>query len=174
MTTNDDLTPASTPAGAGRLPTSTLLLGAGALLLIVGAFLPWIKVFAFGISGVDTNYGIGTLLIGVVALVGAFGAGRIFNASKAGIFLKVAAALGVVALALALYVGFAIRDSIAEDEAGTDDAAATEDSGLGAEFDDALEDLTEALKPTTGVGVYATALGGALVLAGGLMASRRT
>jgi uncharacterized membrane protein YedE/YeeE len=174
MTTNDD-TNVTPPASPGRLPTSTLLIGAGALLLLLGAFLPWVKVFAFGISGVDTDWGIVTLLIGVVALVAAFGAGRIFDPSKANIFLKVTAALGVVAVAIAVYVGFAIRDAVAEDETGTETSTSEEqDLGeLGEGFEDAFSDLADALKPTTGVGVYATLLGGALVAAGGILGSRR-
>ena len=174
MTTSDDTnaTPAAAPS---RLPTSTLLIGAGALLLVVGAFLPWVKVFAFGISGVDTDWGIFTLLIGVVALVAAFGAGRVFNASKSGVLLKVTAALGVVAVAIAVYVGFAIRDSVAQDEAGAETSTSEEEDlgEFGEGFEDVFKDLADALKPTTGVGVYATLLGGALVAAGGLMGSRR-
>lgn len=174
MTTNDDVTHPTTPTGPSRLPTTTLLIAAGAVLILIGSFLPWITVFGFGISGVNTDYGIITLVIAAVALVAAFGAGRVFDAGKTRAAMIVTAVLGAVALACALYVGFAIRDSVAEDEGGSDAAATEEeDSGLGDEFDDALEGFAESLSPKTGVGVYTTALGGVLVLAGGLMAARK-
>lgn len=173
MTTSDDISTTGAGSAPNRLPTSTLLIAGGAVLILIGSFLPWVKIFAFGISGVDTDYGIITLLIGVIALVAAFGAGRVFDAGKTRAALVVTAVLGAVALACALYVGFAIRDSVAEDEGGTDTAATEEESGLGEEFDDALEDFASALEPQTGVGVYTTALGGVLVLAGGLMGAAR-
>ena len=72
MTTNDDVTHPMTPTGPSRLPTTTLLIAAGAVLILIGSFLPWITVFGFGISGVDTDYGIITLVIAAVALVAAF------------------------------------------------------------------------------------------------------
>lgn len=162
--------PAEADARPGRLPTSTLLLGAGGLLILIGAFLPWVTVFGFGISGVNTNYGIITILIGIAALIIAFGAGRLYNARLSGTLMKVAAGLGALACALALYVGFAIREDVAEDE-GSGDTASSEEEDLG-EFGDALEGFAEALKPKTGVGVYTTLLGGALAVAGGVMASR--
>lgn len=173
MTTNDDVTHPTTPTGPSRLPTTTLLIAAGAVLILIGSFLPWITVFGFGISGVDTDYGIITLVIAAVALVAAFGAGRVFDVGKTRVAMIVTAVLGAVALACALYVGFAIRESVAEDEGGSEAAATDEESGLGEEFDDALEGFAESLAPKTGVGVYATALGGVLVLAGGVMAARK-
>lgn len=166
---------------ASRLPASTLLLGAGGLLLILGAFLPWVTIGAIGsISGVNSRYGLGTLLIGVMVLVATFGVGRIFSRDEAKAVMIIAAAFGAASLVLALYVGFATRDSVAEgevDDAGASEGADSSSDDLDAAFEDFgkefEESLAEFVKVGTGVGVYATALGGALVAGGGYLASRR-
>lgn len=172
--TDNDTTPA--PTGPSRLPTSTVLLGAGGLLLILGAFLPWVTVGdLLGISGVSARYGIATLIVGLVALLAAFGAGRVFDMTKRRPVLIASGVLGALATILALYVGFAIRDNVAEDKTGEETAAQNDSSTneddsfaeLGAEF---AESLAAAFEIKTGVGVYATLIGGALVLAGGVTA----
>ncbi|MCW2738472.1 hypothetical protein [Nocardioides sp.] len=83
--------------------------------------------------------------------------------------------LGLLSLAIAIYVGFAIRDSIAEDEGGSD-SSSSESTGND-ELDDSLDEfersLEELFKVGTGIGVYATALGGLAVAGGAAMKLRR-
>lgn len=95
MTTADDTNIAPT-AGPGRLPTSTLLMGAGGVLLLISAILPWVTVFGIGISGVSAQWGVITLLAGLAVLVAAFGAGRIFDAAKTALLTTIAAGLGML------------------------------------------------------------------------------
>ncbi len=174
-----NFTPALTPPG--RLPASTLALAVGGILLIIGAMLPWVTVGAlFSISGITAHYGLGTLLIGLVALVAAFGAGRVFS-PRAGKFVSaITSLLGLVALAVALLVAFGIRDAIAESESGGNKSVATDTTNPitgDTELDNSLRELgesvAEAFKVSTGMGVYSTAAGGLLVLLGGVQAFRR-
>lgn len=180
MTETNDTTTNTAP---GRLPTSSLLLGAGGILLIIGALLPWVTIAeVFSISGVGSDYGIIALLGAAVALVAALGAGRVFSAGQTKPVAIAAIVLGVLSLAAALYVGFAIRDAVAEDEVddgavAQEDEISTGDAELDAELEASLEgfaaELEAAFTPTTGIGVYTTALGGLLVIAGGAMLARR-
>lgn len=165
----------TTPTAPSRLPASTLLAGAGGLLVVLGAFLPWVTVGSvFSISGIDAKYGIATLIVGIILLIAAFGAGKVYDASKAKVAATVITVLGALALAVGLYAGFVIRDNIAEANADTSASSTTEGGGeLDAAFEDFANEIAEAFKPGTGFGVYATALGGALALGGGLMAAKR-
>jgi len=45
----------------------------GAILSIFGAFMPWAKVFIFTATGIDVNWGILTLFLGVIAAITSFG-----------------------------------------------------------------------------------------------------
>jgi hypothetical protein len=171
---------APTTGGATTFPVPVVAIGVGALLLAVGAFLPWVTIFFLSISGVDARYGLATLAAGLVAGLLAFQltTGRLANvsvqpAAVAGVVL------GVLSLGIALYVGFAIRSGVAEAKTGTADIATFETSSEGtgnAELDASLDDLSrsvqDAFRPGTGAGVYVTALGGVLVAAGsGFMAA---
>jgi hypothetical protein len=169
----------SQPAQAlpARLPTPTLLLAAGAVLLVVGSLLPWVTIASiFSVNGVTAKYGIGTLIAGLVAFVAAFGAGRIFsNAARRPVMISTAV-LGLLSLLLAVGVTVKLRETIAHSSGhSTDTAALTSadpgtDPTLGGEFGQALtkatQSLTEALKPKTGFGVFVIGLGGILTLAG--------
>ena len=167
------------PSTSTRLPLSTLLLGVGGALLVLGALLPWVEVGSvLSISGVTANWGLVTIVAGAVALLVAFGVGRIFPSEQARPAAVVAAVAGGASLLIALYVGFAIRDSVAESRTESGIAGVVVPGELGTEFQESLDELsasiTEAFKASTGVGVYATALGGVLVCAGGLQALRLT
>ncbi len=162
-----DPTPSPFPT---KLPTSALLLAAGGLLLVLGAFLPWVEAAqVFGVSGIGVRWGIATLLAGVFAAVAAFGSGRIFARAGRLPVMIAAVVLGSASLLIALYVGLAIRGSVAETGAET---ASTGDPALDAELDEFSASLEEAFAPKTGIGVYSTALGGVLVLAGGVLSLR--
>ena len=149
---------------------------------MLGAFLPWVTVGEiFGISGVSAQYGIATLVVGLLALVAAFGTGKIFDRSKRSLVVTAAAVLGAIAVAISIFVGFAIRDSVAKDE--TEQQTAQESTSTGdEELDQSLENFgadlaktfADAFKVSTGIGVYATLLGGALVVAGGFKARRES
>lgn len=167
------------PASILRLPLSTLLLGAGGVLLVLGALLPWVTVGSIlSISGITARWGLLTIIAGVVVLLAASGAGRGFAARQAHSVALVAAVAGAASLLIALYVGFAIRDAVAESREGSQTVGVVAPSGLDPEFQRSFDELSasllEAFKASTGVGVYATALGGALACVGYALALRRT
>ena len=174
----------TTPAPA-RIPVPTLLLGAGGVALVIGSLLPWVTVGSiFSISGITSKYGIGTLLVGLFALLAAFGAGRVFVTTARRPVMIGTAVLGVAALGLAVYVGFAIRDSVAKSDSrskATGTAAplpigTSDPSNLDQSFQDAFKGLQDKLASVfavhTGFGVYVTALGGALVIGGAALSLR--
>lgn len=162
--------PPAEPKPTTKLPTSTLLLGAGGLLLLLSAFMPWIKVLAFSLSGVDTDWGLIAIVAGVAAIIAAAGP-RVFASEKAvAAVLSLTGILAVFAIIGAIYVGFAVRDSVAKEESS--EASSPSNPYLGEEFEDALDEFAEAFKPTTGTGVYAAVIGGVVVLAGTVVAGR--
>lgn len=170
--------PAAAPLAPVRLPTSTLLMGGGAVALVLGAFLPWVTVASiFNLSGVSVRYGIGTLVAGLLVLVVAFGRDRVYDASKQRPLRIGAVVLGVAALGVALYVGFAIRNSLAQDKEGGSASGFSADTTSGdPEFQKSVDDfgkqIANAFAPKTGFGVYVTALGGLLVVVGAAQALR--
>jgi hypothetical protein len=168
MTPSPYASPAAGPAG-GALPATALIMGAGGLALVFGAFLPWVTVASiFTVNGVSVHWGIATLIAGLVVLVVALGRGRIYTADQEQPLSIVAAVLGVGAIAVALYVGFAIRDSVAEDKS---DVASGPSTGpdVDIDFGNAFAEL---FKVRTGFGVYITAIGGVLAAAGGIQQLR--
>jgi hypothetical protein len=160
----------SVPYAATTLPATMLLLGAGGLALVFGAFLPWVTVASFfTISGFSVHWGIATLIAGCAVLVVALGRGTIYTPDQQQAVCIVAAVLGVGAIAVSLYVGFAIRDSVAEAKSSIPSSPAGTNPGVDIDFGDAL---AEFFKIRTGSGVYVTALGGVMAAAGGILQLR--
>jgi hypothetical protein len=146
--------------------------------MAIGALLPWVTVAGFlSITGVTARWGLVTLVAGLltIGIVFQLGTGRLVKASFNKPLRFTAVALGLISLAIALYVGFAIRDALAEDK--SNEKASTSSTTGDSEFDKSLDNwaksFADALKPSTGAGVYATGLGGALAMAGAMMTLSR-
>lgn len=162
-----------------QFPAEVLMLGLGGILMFVGAFLPWVSVASiFSVSGIDAQWGLVALFAGFAALgVSAqLGTGRLVRAELNRGLSILGVILGVVGLAAALYVGFAIRDTVAEDESGSTTTSEDESTG-DAEFDASMEEFEESLEDLfaikVGTGVYIAIAGGLLTSAGGAVAIRR-
>lgn len=163
---------------SANFPAPVLLLGCGGVLLTIGALLPWVTVGSFlSISGVTARWGLLTLVagLGAIAIAVQISTGRLVPRSTDKALAIAGAVLGLLSFAIAIYVGFAIRDSIADDEGGADSSSSA--STGNDEFDESMDELERSLeelfKVGTGIGVYATALGGLAVGGGAAMKLRR-
>lgn len=129
------------------------------------------------VSGVDGRWGLVSLAAGLVAVLIAIqvGTGRLIRRSPDTALAVTGVVVGLVSVAGALYVGFAIRDTVAEQETRSSSAseADTGSDELDASRNEFQTSLEELFKVGTGVGVYVTTLGGLLVAAGGAMTFRR-
>jgi hypothetical protein len=173
--------PTSTTQGSNastNFPAPVLLLGCGGVLLTVGALLPWVTIGnLLSISGVTARWGLVTLAAGLGALAIAVqvGTGRLVPRSTDKALAIGGVVLGLLSFAIAIYVGFAIRDSIAEDESGSDpsSSASTGNDEIDESMSEFERSLEELFKVGTGIGVYATALGGLAVAGGAALKLRR-
>jgi hypothetical protein len=134
-----------------------------AVLLLVGSLSPWITISFLSVNGTDTWWGIVTLF-GSIALAfhavtrlwpGSFDS-TIAGVSRIGALVGLAASLAILG-----YVGVRLVEASRQfsTDIGTTEAQVTDDtSGLGEEFDDALEEftqsLTELLDPRLALGWY--------------------
>ena len=118
----------------------SLIAGASALLVVLGAFMPWVKLGFLSANGTDGD-GVITLLLGVVAgvlvLVAAQSQGRLVSFGIGG--------AGVVIVAVAAYDIITINDALND------------------------SDNIFASSATVGEGLYVTALGGVGLVVGSFM-----
>lgn len=171
--------PAHEGPHAEPLSRAGLLIALGAILLVLGSFLPWVTVGAFwSISGVGARWGLITLFTGLALLVIAVQllTGRLVQPSRTRALAVGGVVLGVLSVGLALYVGLGLRDAIAESDGGTAasesaDNAADELDGLADDFADSLKALFEV---GTGAGLYTVGVGGILGAAAAGLALRRS
>lgn len=148
--TERDQTPESTTGqlASGSPPNPRLIAYAVAVAaLIIGSLTPWVTIFGVGLSGVSIHYGIVSLIAAAFTALLAYLTTR--TMSKGG--LRAAAGLtAVCALAsagCAIYVGWAVRSSYADDTGSDNDFANA---------------FAEALRPGLGIGVWLV-LGGAVI-----------
>lgn len=156
-----------------------LLVGCGGVLLIVGSLLPWVTIGSFlSISGVTARWGLVTLVagLGAVAIAVQISTGRLIPRAPDKALAIASVVLGLLSFAIAIYVGFAMRESVAEDEADSDSTSSSASTNTD-EFDESMDEFERSLeklfKVSTGIGVYATALGGLAVAGGAAVKLRR-
>lgn len=152
------------------------MLGLGGLALALGSFLPWVTIFAFNISGNNARYGFVALLGGVAALVVGYQVfkGGLFTKEHTNNLIVLTLVLAVLALAAALYVGFAVRDSVAAAKAtgGASSVDVGGDTPFEREFEKSMREfertLTKAFGPRVGYGIWVTIVGALLSIAGSI------
>ena len=135
-----------------------LLVGAGALLLLLSNFSPWLSIAGISsVSGADTNFGI-IIFVTVVLLVFYVISGV---AKDSGLLryeklIKILL-LASVSISLGCLIYFIIRLSAIKEEYFPDQNVATDLGDLG-EFGESLQEtldsLTQALTPRIGSGLY--------------------
>lgn len=172
------------PDAAGAPRWALLLLGGGAAV-VLGSFLPWVRILVFEISGVTARWGIVTLLAGAVALVAAYQAwkGGLLKASTTKPLLIAAVVAGVLAVLVPAAVALELKESVAESE--VEDESGEELSSGDSEIDDEFFDpefeaemeefersMAEAFAVKLGFGLWLTLIGGVLMLAGAVDALR--
>ncbi len=142
--------------GAGGSDVAGLVEAAGAALLFIGAYVPWVMTFAFvatvSVRGVDTDYGRVLPLLPLLAM--GLLAWRWYIRRARWVHLAVAV-LGMAAIALA--VGFVVmtkRGAQNAQESMTRSVGPTLPGTVGVRFD---------------VGIYLTVAGGAVIVAGGVL-----
>ncbi|MCW2674659.1 MAG: hypothetical protein JWP14_3248 [Frankiales bacterium] len=132
-----------------------------AVTLAVGAFLPWVTIFAFGLSGVDVKHGYTALAAAALAGVLAWQLFRIEQGNsprRLRAVCYIAGSTALLALASAIYVGFVIRDNVAGDSGHGSTLDPSE--GL-ASFE---AELQKAFTPHIGAGVWVTMAGAVLAI----------
>lgn len=167
--------PQAQPVMDGAPRWVLLLLGGGGAV-VLGSFLPWLQVLVIAISGISAQWGIVTLVAGLVALVAAYQAwkGGLLQPSTTRPLLVAAAVAGVVAVLVPTLVAVNFKQSLARSE--LEEASPVEG---GPSVDEILPDmeefessLAEAFAVRIGFGLWLTALGGAATLAGAVDALR--
>jgi hypothetical protein len=180
-----DLTPASGPGSA-------LLLLAGGILAVLGAFLPWVTVFVFNINGVSARWGFLSLLAGLVGLAAGYQRwkGGLFKARSTRTVMICGLVAGFVALSTSLLVAVALKTDVAKSKTGGDTTSTTVASSdcetapdpaacrqianesFGSAFDDFSKSLEKAFAVRIGYGIWVTALGGLAMAVGSTMSLR--
>ncbi|HUF34262.1 MAG TPA: hypothetical protein VMN58_13745 [Acidimicrobiales bacterium] len=192
MTDDGDVTSAG---DVGPEPMSTdqtgaprwalLLLGGGAAL-VLGAFLPWVRILVFEISGVTARWGIVTLLGGIVVLVAAYQAwkGGLLSARATRPLLIAAAVAGGIGVLVPAAVAVELKESVAESEVSEDDSLEADGGFTSAEDDEFFDEeweaqmeefersIAEAFAIKLGFGLWLSLLGGGVALAGAIDALR--
>lgn len=185
LTSAGDVTAGSTSTEQSGAPRWALLLLGGGAALVLGAFLPWVRILVFEISGVTARWGIVTLLAGIVVLVAAYQAwkGGLLSARATRPLLIAAAIAGGIGVLVPAAVAVELKESVAESEVGEedgisdDDAFGSEDEEFfDAEWEAEMEEfersLAEAFAVKLGFGLWLSLLGGGVALAGGIDALR--
>ena len=143
---HDDPTAPSTPPAPRAVNRTAVLLVATAIALAIGSLTPWLTVLGFGISGVSIHYGIVSLVTaGLLGLLAYFATRdtsiRAWRATAAAAGLG-----GLLCVASALYVGWAIRSSYADEGTDTSELA---------------QSFADAFRPGLGIGLWLVLLAGA-------------
>jgi branched-subunit amino acid transport protein AzlD len=97
------------------MPRSARLLFVGGAAMAVGSLAPWVTLFLLNISGVDAEYGIVTLLAGVVCSVAAYEVwkGGVFQQVGKKTVLVVALVAAIAGTASPIYVAAEAKRSVA-------------------------------------------------------------
>lgn len=169
------------------LPPGAIVAGAGALLAIVGVFLDWASVttsieggqFAgqqlpggtdsIGATGISHWTGIVALLASVVALAAAAGIGFLREAATRRTAAMVAAGAGAAALLMTI-VAFIMSESIAL----ADVPGGAQALEFARQFAEQLGVGGIEIDVGPSIGVFVTAIGGAVAAVGGVLALRAT
>jgi hypothetical protein len=137
--------PPSTPARP--VNTRMITYAAAVAALVVGSLTPWVTIFGIGLSGVSIHYGIVSLLAAGLTALLAYLSTRTMGERARRATAAVTAVAALASAGCAIYVGWAVRSSYADD--------ASSDN----EFANAF---AEAFRPGLGIGVWLV-LGGAVV-----------
>ncbi len=157
-------------------PWCVLLLLGGGGAVVLGSFMPWLQVLVFAINGISAQWGIVTLVAGLVALVAAYQAwkGGLLRASATRPLLVAAAVAGGVAVLVPTLVAVNLKQSVARSE--LEEAPPVEGDPSFDEFFPDMEEFersfAEPFAVGIGFGLLLTALGGAATLAGAANALR--
>jgi hypothetical protein len=176
MTDDMQLHEPSAPQTTGKpLPRAVLTIGVGGVFALVGSLLPWVTIASIlSISGVSARWGLIPLVAGLllVAIAIQLATGKLVAATANRALAIVGIVLGVLSLATSLYVGFAIRDAVAESKSETSasEDVSTGDAEMDAWADEFAKGLEELFEIGTGIGVYVTGLGGLLGAGGSALA----
>ncbi|MDP9102055.1 MAG: hypothetical protein M3N21_07920, partial [Actinomycetota bacterium] len=156
--------PRSAPAGA--LPVPAILLGVGGLGLVVGALLPWISVLVVDVAGTSSivRWGWIALVGGLLALLAAIEEASGSFGPSARPTLRFGAVIGGIG---GIAAGLLVLSRLRSVAAGISAAALPADpntlAGVGQQF-------LQALTPHAGAGLWVAMAGGAVAVAGGVMA----
>jgi hypothetical protein len=172
------------PAPARQaLPLEALGLGLGAVLLVVSAFLPWISIFAFGVSGIDLRYGVVALVAGILSLVAAAEAatGSVVGPARRSLVHGVAVVAGLGSAIAALAVWTRLRQVLSDldgfaglgGELSFDESAPSPDDPFAAGFGELGQQLADALAPQAAAGLWLALAAGLLVAGSAVVAIRR-
>lgn len=135
------------PAPGAVRPVNRTALGLmlSAAALTIGSLTPWLTIFGFGLSGVSIHYGIVSLITaGLVGVLAYLMTRSVSTKALRGSALA-AMAGGLLSVASAVYVGWAIRNSYADEEGATDEFSLS---------------LAEAFRPSVGMGLWLVLLAG--------------
>jgi hypothetical protein len=130
-------------------------------LLIIGSLASWIDLGVISVSATRTWWGYVTIVAGIVVIL--YAATRLwpgFLDVQIARHTKTAAVIGLVAsLGVVAYVGIKLTDASRQfNDESNSISSETTPSGLGSEFDDSMEELSDSIanmfKPTLGTGWY--------------------
>jgi hypothetical protein len=156
---------------------------AGALLGVIGVFLPWAQltsvgslvaptVTTVGVAGIRHWTGLAALVASGVAVLGALGAGMFEDAPSRRQAGAVAAAAGALAIVAAL-IGFSQREAIATGGLPGGREALTFARDFAAEFNREFDLSIPPPRVGAGMGVFLTLVGGAAATTGALLVLRQ-
>lgn len=137
--------PGQEPGAARPVNRTALGLVLSAAALTIGSLTPWLTIFGFGLSGVSIHYGIVSLITAGLVGVLAYLTTRSVSAKALRGSALAAMAGGLLSVASAVYVGWAIRNSYADEEGATDEFSLS---------------LAEAFRPSVGIGLWLVLLAG--------------
>jgi hypothetical protein len=171
------------PSGAVGVRWGAVVALVGALVGVIGTFLPWALLTAVGslvtpaqttvgVAGIRHWTGLAAMVASGVAVLGGVGAGMFEDAAGRRQAAAVAAAAGALALVAAL-VGLSQREEIATSGLPGGREALAFATDFAAEFNEEFELSIPPPRVEAGAGVFATMAGAAAATAGGLLVLRQ-
>src|SRR5438093_12578309 len=103
------------------IPLNSKLLMAGGGAMLVGSITPWVTVLFFSVSGLDTNYGVITLLAGLACAVAGYQTwkGSLFQKSVEKVIVIAALVAAIAGTTAPIYVAVEAKRSVATARATT-------------------------------------------------------
>jgi hypothetical protein len=159
------------------MPRSARLLFVGGAAMAIGSLAPWVTIFLINISGVDAEYGIVTLLAGVVCSVAAYEVwkGGVFRHIAKRTVLTVALLAAIAGAASPIYVAAEAKRSVAGAQLGSGTGfgvptapGSTQFPSINNGLQGFTNSLAQAFGPKIGFGVWLSILGGLASMAGAL------